>query len=175
MCSVGEGAAFSLQGAALRVVSVKPAEASFQGTRGDGLPFNIRPEGHLLPPVSYVDTPSFNSKYLMIVPQKRLKTSALFLQEPQGFLPQQPCNLAHRKAASLVPVTAGSFSIARGHSQKSISNPQNNTVNKVPRESSTISHRFDAISRLEPGSPGAPGGAVTASVPIATVLVITDV
>lgn len=39
------------------------------------------------------------SKYLMIVPQKCLKTSALFLQEPQGFLPQQPRNLAHRKAA----------------------------------------------------------------------------
>lgn len=58
--SVGEGTVFELQGAALRVVSVKPAEASFQGTGGNGLPLGVRPEGLPLPPVSYVDAASFH-------------------------------------------------------------------------------------------------------------------
>lgn len=58
--SVGEGAVLGLQGAALRVVVVEPAGASFQGTRGDGLPLGVRPGGLPVPPVSYVHPPSFH-------------------------------------------------------------------------------------------------------------------
>lgn len=57
---MGEGAVFSLQGAALRVVVVKPAGTGFQGTGGNGLPLGIRPGGLPVPPVSYVDPPSFH-------------------------------------------------------------------------------------------------------------------
>lgn len=58
--SVGEGALFGLQGAALRVVVVKPAGTGFQGARGNGLPLGIGPGGLPVPPVSYVHPPSFH-------------------------------------------------------------------------------------------------------------------
>lgn len=57
---MGEGTVFSLQGAALRVVVMEPAGASFQSTGGHGLPFGSCPGGLPVPPVSYVDPPSFN-------------------------------------------------------------------------------------------------------------------
>lgn len=58
--TVGEGTVFSLQGAALRVVFVKPAGASFQGARGNGLPLGVCSGGLPVPPVPYVDPPSFH-------------------------------------------------------------------------------------------------------------------
>ncbi len=60
--SVGEGTVFRLQGAALRVVVVKPAGTSFQSTGGNGFPLGIRPGGLPVPPVSYVHPPSFHWK-----------------------------------------------------------------------------------------------------------------
>lgn len=59
---MGEGAVFSLQGAALRVVGVKPARTGFQGTGGDGLPLRIHPGRLPVPPVPNVDSPSFHWK-----------------------------------------------------------------------------------------------------------------
>lgn len=57
--TVSEGTVLGLQGAALRVVVVEPAGASFQGTKGNGLPLCIHPGGLPVPPVSYVHPPSF--------------------------------------------------------------------------------------------------------------------
>lgn len=66
---------------------------------------------------------------------------------------------------SLVPVLAG-LSVSGSHSQKSISNLQDNSVNKVPGEGGTVSNRFDSVSWLEPGSPCAPCDVVTLRIPI---------
>lgn len=54
---MGEGAGFGLQGAALRMVVVKPARASFQGAGGDGLPLGVPSGGLRLTAVSYEDPP----------------------------------------------------------------------------------------------------------------------
>lgn len=58
--SMGEGTVFSLQGAALRMVVMKPAGASFQGARGNGLPLGILSGGLPVPPVSYVHPTTFH-------------------------------------------------------------------------------------------------------------------
>ncbi len=60
--SMCEAAVFGLQGAALRVVIVKPAGTSFQGTGGNRLPLDICPGGLPVPPVSYIHPPSFHCK-----------------------------------------------------------------------------------------------------------------
>lgn len=60
--SVGEGAGFGLQGAALRMVVVKPASASFQGAGGDGLPLGVPSGGLWVTAVSYEDPPSLDCK-----------------------------------------------------------------------------------------------------------------
>lgn len=104
---MGEATVFSLQGAALRVVVIEPAGAGFQGTGGNWLPLGIRPGGLPVPPVSYVHPASFHSEDLVVVLEQCLKASTLLLQELQGFLLQQPGDLAHREAASLIPVTGG--------------------------------------------------------------------
>lgn len=64
---------------------------------------------------------------------------------------------------SFVPVLAG---LSSSHSQKSISNLQDDSVNKVPGEGGAVSNRFDSVSRLEPGSPGAPCDVVTLRIAI---------
>lgn len=77
---MSEVALICLQGAALRVVVVKPAGTSFQGTRGDGfLLLQIRPGRRLLPPVSNVHPPTFHSEDLVVVLEQRLKASTLLL------------------------------------------------------------------------------------------------
>ena len=57
---MGEGTVLSLQGAALRVVGVKPTGPGFQSTGSDGLPLAIGPGGLPVPPVSYMDSPCFH-------------------------------------------------------------------------------------------------------------------
>lgn len=59
---MGEGAGFGLQGAALRMVVVKPASASFQGAGGDGLPLGVPSGGLWVTAVSYEDPPSLDCK-----------------------------------------------------------------------------------------------------------------
>lgn len=75
---------------------------------------------------------------------------------------------------SSVPVTGGPPAAVLGHSQKSISNLQDNAVNKVPRESGAVSNHFDSVSGLEPGSPAAPGGPGV-FITMATLPVVSDV
>lgn len=58
--SVGEGAVFGLQGAALRVMVMKPAGTGFQGPGGHRRPLGTRPGGLPVPPVSDVHPPSFH-------------------------------------------------------------------------------------------------------------------
>lgn len=62
---------------------------------------------------------------------------------------------------SLIPVTRGPCATISSHYQKSISHPQDNTVNKVPWESGAVSNSFNSVSGLEPGSPAAPRGPIS--------------
>lgn len=121
--SVGEGAVFVLQGAALRVVVVKPARAGLQGPGGDGLPLGVRSGGLGVAPVSYEDPPSLNcegdteirappppgrqrrsstrsttSEDLVLVLEQRLEAAALLLQQLEGRGLQQRGDLADREA-----------------------------------------------------------------------------
>lgn len=59
---MGEGAGYGLQGAALRMVVVKPARASFQGAGGNGLPLGVPSGGLWVAAVSYEDPPSLDCK-----------------------------------------------------------------------------------------------------------------
>lgn len=60
--AVSEGAEFGLQGAALRVVLVKPAGTSFNGGRIHGLLLGVPPGRLHVPPVSDVHPASFHWK-----------------------------------------------------------------------------------------------------------------
>lgn len=76
---------------------------------------------------------------------------------------------------SSVPVTGGTPAVILSHSQKNVSNPEDNAVNEVPRESGAVSNRFNPVSGLEPGSPAAPGGPISVFVLMATATVIFHV
>lgn len=71
---------------------------------------------------------------------------------------------------SSVPVARRTFAAIVGHFQERAGNPQNHTVEDVPRESSAVPNRFDALPGLEPRPPGAPVGLST---PAATLAVIS--
>ena len=73
---------------------------------------------------------------------------------------------------SLVPVTAGP---SASLSQENIGDLQDDSFDKVPRESCAVSNRFNPFSGLEPSSPCVPWGPVTVCFHIATVPVIPDV
>lgn len=75
---------------------------------------------------------------------------------------------------SSVPVAGGPLVSILSHSQKSISDLQDNTVNEVPWESGAVSNRFNPVSGLEPDSPAAPGGPVGVFVLMATAFIISD-
>lgn len=71
---MGEGADFDLQGAALRMVVVKPAKASFQGAGGNGLPLGVPSGGLWVTPISYEDPPSLDCKGMKVVRTLRAAT-----------------------------------------------------------------------------------------------------
>lgn len=81
------------------------------------------------------------------------------------------CFVAAGGFTSSVPAAA----VILGHSQQDISNPQDDAVNKVPRERSAVPNHFNPVSGLEPGSPAAPGGPVIVSVLMATFPIMSDV